>query len=210
MSASYQLAQSKLEPIEGGYCIGWECGTAGSGETYRGIDRKQHPEWSGWKLVDQYKKQFGRPKKQGKFTGMLGDAINTEVIIFYVAFWNSMGLGNINNQTLANLIYTFIVQRQYAAVAVINSVAKLLGATTLSKYKITPQAAAAIELNVSNGYSLTRNAIIAHYNGLKNGATYIKNRVNIYPATLTGSAAQPAQNNAGWLAAFFAGLTMIK
>lgn len=212
MPANYQQAQTQLEPIEGGYCLGAECGTGASGETYRGIDRGQQPQWTGWKLVDQYKKQFGRPKFQKRFTGPLGAAIDTEVIKFYTAYWNNHGLNLFTNQALTNLVFPFIVHRQYAGVDVINKVGQQLGAKTVNKYKITPQVATAIEMNVANGYNLVRTAIIAHYNSLtkntaKVRATFIQNRVNIFPTTISNNTAAAG---AGILAALFGSLTLLR
>ena len=214
MPASYQQAQTQLEPIEGGYCLGMECGTSKSGETYRGIDRGFHPKWKGWALIDQYKKTIGRPKFQARFTGPLGAAINTEVINFYTTeFWNKHEIFRFNNQTLASMLFAFIVHRQYAAIKVINEVAKKIApGVVVSTTKITPQVAAAIELNVANGYSLLRAAIIAHYNSLtlntvKTRAAFINNRVNIFPTTIGSNT---AAGGAGWLAAFFGSLTLLR
>ena len=48
----YQKAFSLLMRHEGGYAFDPD---DPGGETYKGISRKYHPDWLGWKLVDEHK-----------------------------------------------------------------------------------------------------------------------------------------------------------
>lgn len=183
MSANYQQSKSMLMPIEGGYAL--PNGRA-AGETYRGIDRKYHPTWKGWALIDAYKKR--NTLKRGQ---IINDAaIEAAVVDFYQAYWLQHGLQNIKHPTIAALLFAFVVHRQYAAIRVINSVAIKLGATGTNQYKIMPSVAAAIEKNDEAGYKLLRTAITAHYNSLTadpNRASYIRNRVNVFPPAIVSA-----------------------
>lgn len=208
MASNYKGAMSYVKPIEGGYCVGVECGSANSGETYKGIDRKFHPSWKGWTYIDQYKKQYGRPAWNKHFDkGTLAPLIQGAVEDFYQSFWEKKGLANINNQLLASLVFAFIVHRENAGIATLNSLAKKLGAKSLRSTSITPDAANYIEKNIISGYANVRAAIINHYNNLKSGATYIKNRVTIFPASISSAtvnqAAKKPTNVIGWIAALF-------
>ena len=48
----YKEAIKKTLKYEGGYVNDKD---DRGGETYRGVSRRYHPNWSGWKIVDEYK-----------------------------------------------------------------------------------------------------------------------------------------------------------
>lgn len=181
--SNYKSAATITKQIEGGYCPGGlSCGGSASGETYRGIDRNYQSGWSGWQFVDQYKSRYGAPKLYGHFIkdATLQRKIDESVESFYQGWWQNKGFNLFTNQHIANLLYAFVIHRENAAMNVINSVARDLGARIIGN-RITGDVAAALERNPGTGYELLRNAIIRHYNSLKNGSSFIKNRVNIFP-----------------------------
>lgn len=44
------------------------------GESYKGISRNDHPEWSGWKEIDRHKEMRGFPDNL-KFSDVLAKAV---------------------------------------------------------------------------------------------------------------------------------------
>lgn len=215
MSATYKAAANTLKIIEGGYCSGGlACGSAESGETYRGIDRGKNPQWTGWKLVDAYKRQYGTPKKYSFFSGTLGTQINTEVEKFWTAWWNQYGFNLIRNQYLAELLYTWCAQGPNRAMADINQIGTSFGAKKISSYSITQEVAAAINENLAKAYQDARNKIIAWYkaNRKSDYQVFINTRVNIFPISISNQQTQSAGIVAAgasgsilsWLAGLFA------
>jgi len=59
MTTNFVKAYNNLIGAEGGYANVKE--DAGK-ETYKGISRKYHPKWAGWKIIDSLKKKPGFPK----------------------------------------------------------------------------------------------------------------------------------------------------
>lgn len=82
---------------EGGYRnFSWDA------ETYRGINRRAHPTWQGWAVLDQRK-----PIAYNKVFTDLEPMVKS----FYLAnFWQRMYGAYINNQTVANLVFDYFVQ----------------------------------------------------------------------------------------------------
>lgn len=220
MSATYLQAASTLKKIEGGYCPGGlSCGSSTSGETYRGIDRIQQPMWTGWKLIDEFKKKHGRPKTYTYFTGALGTQIDKEVEVFWTKWWNQYGFNQIKNQYMAELLYTWSAQGQNRAMRMINDIGKQFGANQINPQKITSNVADAINNNLSKAYTLARNNIIDWYktNRPNDFKRFIDTRVNIFPIQIgnivepyksTGKPMAPKKENPksffGWLAGFLA------
>jgi lysozyme family protein len=50
--ADFEIAYGETELREGGYV---NDPVDRGGETHRGVARKFHPDWSGWKIIDQIK-----------------------------------------------------------------------------------------------------------------------------------------------------------
>lgn len=95
--ANFKIAFEKTLVAEGGYSN--HQADAG-GETYCGVARKFHPNWSGWVLIDEYKKQPGFPKNIEK------SKLISHIETFYkVNFWDDMRLDEITNQDIAEEIY---------------------------------------------------------------------------------------------------------
>lgn len=100
--ANFEIAYNRTNINEGG----WNHiqGDRG-GETYCGIARKFHPNWAGWKIIDQYKKNNGGLRH--------GQIINDPQLIklkkeFYkTEFWDIVGGDEIEDQRAANTLYDF-------------------------------------------------------------------------------------------------------
>lgn len=71
------------------------------GETYRGIARVHHPEWSGWRRIDAARRKSGFPGS------LAGDAaLQKSVKAFYKrAYWDRFLGDEVPDQPLANELY---------------------------------------------------------------------------------------------------------
>lgn len=71
------------------------------GETYRGVARNIHRQWSGWKIVDSHKGKPNFPATLDRDTGL-----QSLVAEFYrTEFWNKIKGDSISNQTIANELF---------------------------------------------------------------------------------------------------------
>lgn len=116
--ADFMTAHRETMGNEGGYAnnpndVG--------GETYKGVARKYHPGWSGWKLVDTIKAGMTSQPRYGTesyynwarhFNKLAAEntALQRAVVDFYSTnFWKANRLGEINNQAVANQMYDWAV-----------------------------------------------------------------------------------------------------
>lgn len=77
---------------EGGYV---NDPTDNGGETYKGISRKFHPEWSGWGLVDNHKPLANKAIIKNQL-------VDNSVLAFYrQMFWNKIQGDKIKSQEAA-------------------------------------------------------------------------------------------------------------
>lgn len=71
------------------------------GETYKGISRRAHPYWPGWKIIDELKRATGFPAILYEHT-----TLNKKVVEFYkIEYWDYCRLDDLNNQEVANELY---------------------------------------------------------------------------------------------------------
>lgn len=78
---------------EGGYV---NDKTDRGGETYKGVARKFHGTWTGWKIIDDMKTKSGFPKSLDSNT-----TLQSYVRSFYKEkFWDSNKIGYINNSSI--------------------------------------------------------------------------------------------------------------
>jgi len=71
------------------------------GETYKGISRRYHPSWIGWKIVDEYKTKPDFPN-----TAYNDDNLNSKVKEFYKStFWDVNLLDEVASQKIANEMF---------------------------------------------------------------------------------------------------------
>lgn len=110
--AKFEIAYKITKANEGGYN---NDPTDTGGETYKGIARKYHPSWQGWKIVDEYKKSLGG--KLARNTIIPNPLLDMMVTDFYKAkFWKPIEGDKINNQQMANLIFDFGVNGNHTTV----------------------------------------------------------------------------------------------
>lgn len=87
---------------EGGYNPG-----VGEKETYRGIDRGANPQWSGWPIIDDLKRN--NPNLSvGKMDILLSQniALQANIEKFYKAnYWDTVNLDSVTDQQLANNLF---------------------------------------------------------------------------------------------------------
>lgn len=106
MSDFYSAYQSTLN-LEGLYsCDPQDAG----GETWKGISRRNWPQWQGWKIVDEVKRNVT--------PGQMNMALNADEEIdemvrkFYQeVFWNNLSLDAINDQEIAVEIFDTAVNQ---------------------------------------------------------------------------------------------------
>src|SRR5690606_24039450 len=109
--ASFKTAYEKyIKPWEGGYAF--VSGDKG-GETYAGIARNFHPDWSGWSYIDNVKKTRSI-KRNEHFPDL-----DLQVEKFFRDFWNTQRLSEIDSQDVANIIYDFYVNSEKSAIKVV-------------------------------------------------------------------------------------------
>jgi len=98
--ADFDLAFSITSDHEGGYVS--DPDDAG-GETYRGIARRYHPSWSGWKIIDDLKKI--NPSNLNN-TLKSNDGLNEAVKRYYKQFyWDRFWGDSIPLQSIANELF---------------------------------------------------------------------------------------------------------
>jgi lysozyme family protein len=97
--ADFSVALAKTLQYEGGYSN--DAHDAG-GETYRGISRVHNPFWSGWIILDRYKKtNMPIPFNTVDLEAQLKDHVE----IFYDLIWDQLELDGIENQELAENLF---------------------------------------------------------------------------------------------------------
>lgn len=110
--AEYLIAYYKTMKDEGGYAndpddIG--------GETWKGIARKYHPNWPGWKIVDDLRHTDGFPKNLNA-----NAELEKHVKDFYRdQYWDRMRLGEIAVQEIADQLFNFSINVSNGTVRVI-------------------------------------------------------------------------------------------
>ena len=102
-NADFNQAQELVRKAEGGYS---NDPRDKGGETYKGISRVFNPNWSGWVIIDAYKKTHTL-----KTNAYIPDKKLDELTESYYKseYWNKIKGDEINNQRLANMIYDMSV-----------------------------------------------------------------------------------------------------
>jgi len=99
--ADFNLALKIILADEGGYSNDPQ---DSGGETYKGISRKNFPDWEGWKYIDTAKNDT-RIDTNGRFPETLNfiDILKSLVADFYREnFWNKIAGDNIQNNEIAD------------------------------------------------------------------------------------------------------------
>lgn len=94
------------------------------GETYKGVSRKNFPNWIGWKIIDASKHQPTFPDNLD-----LDVVLQQDIKDFYrTEFWNKIQGDNIISQTKADSIFDFAVNAGVAtSIKVVQRVVGLIG-----------------------------------------------------------------------------------
>jgi len=100
--AKFEIAYQITKQNEGGYHNGsGDNSNDSGGETFKGIARNRHPNWPGWKLVDQLKHHVGFPN-----VALNSKEIQRMVHSFYKeVFWDINNLDRVNSQAIANEMF---------------------------------------------------------------------------------------------------------
>lgn len=96
--ADFNKALTDLLRYEGGYS--YHKSDKGR-ETYKGVSRRYHPEWAGWKIVDSYKGSptFYEDLKESTY-------LQEEVFSFYkVKFWDRFWGDKITDERIAGELF---------------------------------------------------------------------------------------------------------
>ena len=104
--ATFSISFNKTMKFEGGYANN---PNDNGGETYKGISRKNFPDWQGWAIVDKYKQSIHSSKDLN--ATLKGNVqIQAMVSTFYrVNFWNPIKGDGITYQTHADNMFDFAV-----------------------------------------------------------------------------------------------------
>lgn len=98
--ADLKLALPRLLKNEGGYSNDPD---DTGGETYRGISRKNFPEWRGWNIVDAHK-----PLKDEEI--IVDGSLDADIEYFYrINFWNVNRLDEVSDQEIATKLLDMCV-----------------------------------------------------------------------------------------------------
>lgn len=104
MAAQFEVSMPHIRKWEGFYS---NSGKDKGGETYAGISRRNHPNWTGWPLVDREKLQKG-----GKlpWNYKIEDYnLELQVTAFYRNYWQQSKSGNLKDQNVADLYFDLAV-----------------------------------------------------------------------------------------------------
>lgn len=76
------------------------------GETYMGISRRYHPNWSGWSKIDEYKL---RADFKNHIPHEYKDLIKDVAFFYKINYWDKVEGDNISNQRIANKLFDMAV-----------------------------------------------------------------------------------------------------
>ena len=96
--AIFEIEYNKTMSHEGGYSH--DPHDAG-GETYKGVARRYHIGWSGWKIIDSMKQENGFPRSLDN-----NKELQFKVLSFYKQnFWDRFQGDNIQDQDIAGELF---------------------------------------------------------------------------------------------------------
>lgn len=98
--ADFDIAYGETEIREGGYV---NDPVDRGGETHRGVARKFHPDWPGWKIVDQIKQDH-----PNDFKRRINDNVELAALakeLYRQKYWAPIRGDEIPNQHLANKVF---------------------------------------------------------------------------------------------------------
>ena len=127
--AYFKTALDKVLQKEGGYVNDPD---DKGGETYKGISRKYNPNWKGWSIIDNTKKEH--PKD---FKGYLNRNPELEKAVYDLykdRYWDCFDLDEIPNQQVADIMFDTCVNQ--GAVAAIKFAERSLGLRETGHWKL--------------------------------------------------------------------------
>lgn len=123
--SNYITTYNTVIKNEGGYAFPF----GDSGETYKGIDRKWHPNWPGWKIIDAYKATH----QLKQYDVIPNVDLENWVAAFYKDYLSRhVNIESISNQVLSDMVADFLIHKQYDAIKVINAVALIVASAIRS------------------------------------------------------------------------------
>lgn len=99
--ANFDIEFDKLILAEGGYVNDPD---DTGGETYLGISRKYNPNWSGWKIIDNIKKQYGTKNITSRLKSN-ESLTNNAKSLYKENYWDIMELDDIPSQDIAHQLF---------------------------------------------------------------------------------------------------------
>jgi len=100
--ADFEISYKITNQIEGGYANDPD---DRGGETYRGIARKFHPNWEGWRIIDDVKSKTQEVKRINEIFDK-NDELEELIKNFYRSeFWSKVKGDALQHQSLANEMY---------------------------------------------------------------------------------------------------------
>ena len=84
------------------------------GETYKGISRKNYPDWKGWDIVDAIKKVYSKQQYNEIFIGNTGLQHFVEQF-YYENFWLPLKLDSFDDEISLEVFDTAVNQGKHAA-----------------------------------------------------------------------------------------------
>ncbi len=194
MSVNFTISKNFTKDLEGGY---WNDPSAG--HTYAGITFRYYPKWSGWfRLFQLAKKKYGSVERMPRYAKFNDAELDKHIADFYYnRHWKQLLNADLfRNQDIVNIMYDFVVHKEYDAIAVVNHVARQFNKNvSTSKTRVTPAV-----ITLANNFQERFYAMLRYYRaqyyrnprsipgtsvkgfsaGLANA--FIRDRVNKFPA----------------------------
>lgn len=122
--AEFNIAYEQIAAVEGEYS---NLSTDRGGETYKGISRKYHPNAAIWKYVDRAKQSCSSAAEISNHLRLNMNAQGAVVDFYKELYWDSIRLGEIVSQRIANeLCDTAVNQGKTSAVKYLQTVLNFL------------------------------------------------------------------------------------
>lgn len=115
---SFNKAFNKTMVHEGGYA---NVSGDNGGETYMGIARKFHPNWSGWIIVDM-EKRIRNGKLPRNYFIKNSELDNLVREFYFKKFWQRAWLDHVNDEALQEIIFDFYVNSGATAIRKVQQV----------------------------------------------------------------------------------------
>lgn len=91
--ADFMTAHRKTAKFEGGYV---NHPADPGGETYKGVSRRAHPDWPGWKIIDT--SLIGRLDENQELQGLVH-------LVYRQSYWDKLRLDEVTSQRVASETY---------------------------------------------------------------------------------------------------------